>query len=170
MNYYKEYNPAMLLITHYQRLLDYIKPTHVHIINDGKIVKTGDYSLVKEIGDFAQKLTDSVYSLFKRDILITDTDYVVAATGDVKKEILNTTISDDLLNIIKNRVIVVSKYGKLRINEQKAYDCSYVASPIICQGDSIGVVIIILQNEEINEIDEKIAQMSSYFLSKYLED
>ena len=49
MNYYKEYNPAMLLITHYQRLLDYIKPTHVHIINDGKIVKTGDYSLVKEI-------------------------------------------------------------------------------------------------------------------------
>ena len=49
MNYYKEYNPGMLLITHYQRLLDYVKPTHVHIISDGKIVKTGDYSLVKEI-------------------------------------------------------------------------------------------------------------------------
>ena len=49
MNYYKQYNPGMLLITHYQRLLDYVKPTHVHIISDGKIVKTGDYSLVKEI-------------------------------------------------------------------------------------------------------------------------
>ena len=49
MNYYKEYNPGMLLITHYQRLLDYVKPTHVHIISDGKIIKTGDYSLVKEI-------------------------------------------------------------------------------------------------------------------------
>jgi len=49
MNYYKSYNPGMLLITHYQRLLDYVKPTHVHIISDGKIVKTGDYSLVKEI-------------------------------------------------------------------------------------------------------------------------
>lgn len=49
INYYKEYNPGMLLITHYQRLLDYIKPTHVHIISDGKIVKTGDYSLVKDI-------------------------------------------------------------------------------------------------------------------------
>ena len=49
MNYYKAYNPGMLLITHYQRLLDYIKPTHVHIISDGKIIKTGDYSLVKEI-------------------------------------------------------------------------------------------------------------------------
>ena len=49
MDYYKENNPGMLLITHYQRLLDYVKPTHVHIISDGKIVKTGDYSLVKEI-------------------------------------------------------------------------------------------------------------------------
>ena len=49
MNYYKEYNPGMLLITHYQRLLDYIKPNHVHIISYGRIVKTGDYSLVKQI-------------------------------------------------------------------------------------------------------------------------
>lgn len=49
MKYFKEYKPGMLLITHYQRLLDYIKPTHVHIISEGKIIKTGDYSLVKEI-------------------------------------------------------------------------------------------------------------------------
>jgi len=49
MDYFKEYNPGILLITHYERLLDYIKPTHVHIISDGKIVKTGDYNLVKEI-------------------------------------------------------------------------------------------------------------------------
>ena len=47
--YYQTNNPGMLLITHYGRLLDYIKPTHVHIISEGKIVKTGDYSLVKEI-------------------------------------------------------------------------------------------------------------------------
>ena len=49
MAYYKKYNPGMLLITHYQRLLDYVKPTHVHIISEGKIVKSGDDSLVKEI-------------------------------------------------------------------------------------------------------------------------
>ncbi len=47
--YYKKYNPGILLITHYQRLLDYVKPTHVHIISNGKIEKTGDASLVKEI-------------------------------------------------------------------------------------------------------------------------
>lgn len=52
MEYFKKYNPGILLITHYERLLDYIKPTHVHIISDGKIVKTGDHSLVKEIEKF----------------------------------------------------------------------------------------------------------------------
>lgn len=42
---------SMLLITHYKRLLDLIKPTHVHIMVDGKIVNSGDYSLVKYIED-----------------------------------------------------------------------------------------------------------------------
>lgn len=49
MKYYKENNPAILLITHYERLLDYIKPTFVHIISGGKIVESGDASLVKKI-------------------------------------------------------------------------------------------------------------------------
>lgn len=49
MKYYNEYKPGMLLITHYQRLLDYVKPTHVHVLSEGKIIKTGDFSLVKEI-------------------------------------------------------------------------------------------------------------------------
>lgn len=47
--YKEEYKPSILLITHYQRLLNYIKPDFVHIMKDGKIVKTGDASLVKEI-------------------------------------------------------------------------------------------------------------------------
>jgi Fe-S cluster assembly ATP-binding protein len=49
MKYYHEYKPAILLITHYERLLDYIKPTHVHIMVHGKIVKSGDFSLAKTI-------------------------------------------------------------------------------------------------------------------------
>jgi Fe-S cluster assembly ATP-binding protein len=40
---------AILLITHYQRLLDYIKPDFVHVMQDGRIIKTGDSSLAKEL-------------------------------------------------------------------------------------------------------------------------
>ena len=40
---------SFLVITHYQRLLNYIKPDFVHIIADGKIVKSGDFSLALEL-------------------------------------------------------------------------------------------------------------------------
>ena len=49
-NYLKE-NPttSVLIITHYTRILDYIKPNYVHILKDKKIVKSGDYELAKLI-------------------------------------------------------------------------------------------------------------------------
>jgi len=40
---------SFLLITHYQRLLDYIKPDHVHVLSDGKIVKSGTSELALEL-------------------------------------------------------------------------------------------------------------------------
>jgi len=42
---------SMLMITHYDRLLELIKPDFVHILKDGKIVKTGDYSLALELDE-----------------------------------------------------------------------------------------------------------------------
>src|ERR1700738_5004295 len=40
---------AMVLITHYQRLLDYVEPDHVHVLSDGRIVKSGDKTLAAEL-------------------------------------------------------------------------------------------------------------------------
>lgn len=40
---------AVLLITHYQRLLDYIKPDYVHVMHEGKIIKTGTKDLALEL-------------------------------------------------------------------------------------------------------------------------
>ena len=52
MEYYQHNNPGILVITHYQRLLNYIKPTHVHIMKDGKILKSGGEELVKYIEEY----------------------------------------------------------------------------------------------------------------------
>ena len=49
MDYYNERKPAILLVTHYQRLLDYIKPDFIHIMKDGKIVLSGDSELALKI-------------------------------------------------------------------------------------------------------------------------
>ena len=40
---------SFLIITHYQRLLDYIRPDYVHVLMDGRIVRSGDYTLALEL-------------------------------------------------------------------------------------------------------------------------
>lgn len=40
---------AMILVTHYQRLLDYVKPDYVHVLSQGKIVKSGTFDLVHSL-------------------------------------------------------------------------------------------------------------------------
>jgi Fe-S cluster assembly ATP-binding protein len=49
VNHLKGPDKAQLVITHYQRLLDYIIPDFVHVLSDGKIIRTGDKSLALEL-------------------------------------------------------------------------------------------------------------------------
>jgi Fe-S cluster assembly ATP-binding protein len=49
INTFMQDDKAIILITHYQRLLDYIKPDFVHVMRNGKIIKTGTAELAKEL-------------------------------------------------------------------------------------------------------------------------
>ncbi|NNC99924.1 MAG: Fe-S cluster assembly ATPase SufC [Gammaproteobacteria bacterium] len=49
VNHMRTADRAIVLVTHYQRLLDYIVPDFVHVLADGKIVKSGDKSLALEL-------------------------------------------------------------------------------------------------------------------------
>ena len=49
VNRFKNNNNAIILVTHYQRLLDYIQPDYVHVLANGRIVKSGDKSLALEL-------------------------------------------------------------------------------------------------------------------------
>ena len=49
---------SFLVITHYQRLLDYIKPDFVHVLSDGKIVKSGCSELAEELEKTGYKKTN----------------------------------------------------------------------------------------------------------------
>ncbi|WP_315710478.1 Fe-S cluster assembly ATPase SufC [Brenneria uluponensis] len=40
---------SFIIVTHYQRILDYVKPDYVHVLSQGNIVKSGDFSLVKQL-------------------------------------------------------------------------------------------------------------------------
>jgi|TARA_B100001142_G_C14328831_1_gene653278 Fe-S cluster assembly ATP-binding protein len=49
VNEFKNENKAIILITHYQRLLDYIEPDYVHVLSSGKIIESGDKSLAQRL-------------------------------------------------------------------------------------------------------------------------
>ena len=49
INTFMNNDKAIILITHYQRLLDYVKPDFVHVMQNGKIIKTGTADLAKEL-------------------------------------------------------------------------------------------------------------------------
>ena len=49
VNKLKRSDNAFIIITHYQRLLDYIVPDVVHVLHNGRIIKTGDKDLAKEL-------------------------------------------------------------------------------------------------------------------------
>ena len=49
VNKFKNSDNAILIVTHYQRILNYINPNYVHVLVDGKIVKSGDHSLALEL-------------------------------------------------------------------------------------------------------------------------
>jgi Fe-S cluster assembly ATP-binding protein len=49
VNSLRDSERSMLVITHYQRLLDHIKPDYVHVLKDGKIARSGDKSLALEL-------------------------------------------------------------------------------------------------------------------------
>lgn len=71
-----------LLITHYQRLLDYIKPHFVHIMLNGKVVRTGGAELI-------QKIDQEGYDWIKKELGIKDTE--------VKRVMLGTCATKEAL-------------------------------------------------------------------------
>ncbi|MCB0557909.1 MAG: Fe-S cluster assembly ATPase SufC [Lewinellaceae bacterium] len=64
VNQLRNENRSFIIVTHYQRLLDYIVPDHVHVLYNGRIVKSGDKSLALELEekgyDWIKEEADSV--------------------------------------------------------------------------------------------------------------
>lgn len=48
---FKDENRSIIVITHYNKLLEYLRPDYIHILMDGKIIKTGGIELAQEIDE-----------------------------------------------------------------------------------------------------------------------
>lgn len=128
------------------------------------------YSIMKNLNDFAQDFTDSIFSFIKYNIIVTDTDNILAVSGPLKKEYLKKEISEDLEEMLKRRVEMLEKHEKkIKLIEEKELEGTYAISPIIVNGDAVGLVLILGMKNKVGESEFKIAQIAAQFLKTHLE-
>ena len=139
----------------------------IYIDNESIILKK--YSSIHSLDEFAQKLTDTISNLLKKNIIITDSDSIVAISGELKKKYLGQKISDELETIIKKRSQILEKHIKsIKISEIEETG-SYTYAPIIANGDVLGIVLILSKTEPLSESEEQIVKIVANFLAKHLE-
>lgn len=139
----------------------------IFINDDAVILKK--YSYMSDLHEIAQNCSDSFYDVISNNILITDLDKVIAASGTLKKKYLGKEISKEVENIInKRRTTIDNETQDIQITEKLSEECKYIISSVIVTGDAVGSVII-LSDEEISDLIEKSATFIAKFLSKHLE-
>jgi len=128
------------------------------------------YSMINKINDLAGELTDAIYTFMKHSIFITDTDLVVAGSGPLKKKYLNKNISEFITESIKRRDKMIENHFKeFNFIQDENITCSYIMSTILANGEAVGMIIIISEDEKLGETEMQLASIVSSFMSKYLE-
>ncbi len=141
---------------------------NLEILVDGENITLKKYSQIENATDMAEIYAESFYQVLKYNIIITDTDKVVAAAGNLKKKYLNMGISDSLTNMIERREnIVERKKNNIEIIPGINEYGYYTMATIINNGDSIGAVIILSIDTPMLEQEEKLAMILANMLSNY---
>lgn len=122
---------------------------------EGEIVTLKKYSELNNLIEIETIIANLLRETLNKDILITDKDKYIIGT---KHEFIDKKISDELLEILENRQMII----------QKSKDQNTLINPIIINGDVIGSIIVI-SKEEITENQIKTVTLLSNFLIKYIE-
>ena len=141
---------------------------NLEILVDGENIVLRKYSQIENATDMASIYADSFYQVLKYNIIITDTDKVIAASGNLKKKYLNMGISDQLTTMIERRdSFVERKKSNLEISSGMVEYGYYAVATIINNGDSIGAVIILSLDTPMLEQEEKLAMILATMLGNY---
>ena len=79
----EETKMSMLVVSHYERFYDLLKPTHAHVLMDGKIIESGDYDLVKKIDTEGYEWLMEKYGI-KEEVSAPKTPIVLDSCGAKK--------------------------------------------------------------------------------------
>lgn len=141
---------------------------NLEIIVDGDDITLKKYSQIENLNDIASAYAESFYQVLKYNIIITDTDKIIAVAGNLKKKYLDLGISESIERMIERRDSFIERRKKdLEISTDMVECGYYTFSSIINNGDSIGSVIIFSLDSPLLEQEEKLGMILANMLSNY---
>lgn len=149
-------------------------PLEIFTDREGEIILK-KYSPIGELGLFAKQYADSLAQTTGHLVCIADRDQVIAVAGGGKKDLIGKSISKQLEHAINDRMqILASRTDRAFISIVEEDLEEYFAqaiSPIICEGDAIGAVIILVKDgkAKIGEVEQKLATSAAGFLGRQME-
>lgn len=148
-------------------------PLEIFTDREGEIILK-KYSPIGEMTTFAKQYAESLAQVSGHTALIADRDQFIAAAGG-GKALLGKAISKALEEKIANRETILATRGDrnfIQICEGMGEDYVHQAiSPIICEGDIIGAVVL-LENDNKNkmgEVEQKLILSAAGFLGRQME-
>jgi len=142
----------------------------LEIFVDNEIITLKKYSSLNELANVSKILVESINKEVNKNIFITDRDTVIAVSGNNKKKYINKNISSHLEQVINDRKRVHVVGSKVEFVDKIEEECSYVIYPIIANGDAVGAVVIMSDDEDIDDSEEKLVKIVAEFLGKHVEE
>ena len=147
-------------------------PLEIYTDKDGEVIFK-KYSPVGELSSFASQICDTLNKTTGHTVIICDRDTVIAASGTLRRDVMNKRISEELERIIENRQIFHCKTEDCRtpVSSDARHVYISIAAPILSEGDVSGCVVFAGGESELllGETEYKLAQTVAGFLGKQME-
>ena len=150
-------------------------PLEIFTEKNGEIILR-KYSPMGEMVAFAQQYADSLAQTTGMMVCISDLEQVIAAAGGAKREYLGKAISEKLEHLMEERGQTQSVPGEKTyvpvIRELTSENFGQTICPIICQGDVIGAVVLLVKDNKtkMGEVEKKLAYCAAGFLGRQMEE
>lgn len=143
----------------------------LEIFVDSEMIALKKFSKMTDMHDIAKDLVEIINNNINKTVLITDRDKFIAGSGSLRKKYVDNNISRTLENIMNERKNVIETSNHpIELLENTKELLSYVIYPIIMNGDAMGLVLVISENNDIGQIEEKLGNVTAQFLGKHIEE
>ena len=147
-------------------------PLEIYTEKDGGVIFR-KYSPMGELQDIAAQICESIGANTGRIAAVSDRDSIIALSGAPRRELMDKPNSRELDRIMEGRKSYRYERGGTRFKATESSDKYHlgVAAPILSQGDLMGCVMLLMNEEEgpMAAEDQRLAQTVAGFLGKQME-